>query len=112
MTTHYVNSKGQEVEIASMLHSHLINAHAKLLRDEPDREGEIEAMAAQIAANEERFAAQRKELEADGVFVTDGEAEGKTGFVACAADGDVIGFAKTEDGAWAKAWEHLRGGEA
>lgn len=49
--THYLNSKGQSVEIASMFYPHLVNAHAKLVREQKDgeRQSEIDAMAARIA---------------------------------------------------------------
>ncbi|WP_436357349.1 hypothetical protein [Brevundimonas sp. CEF1] len=59
MTTFYVNSKGQDVEIASMAYPHLCSAHAKLIRDQRDglRQVEIDAMAAEIAARDEAHAA-------------------------------------------------------
>lgn len=63
--THYTDSKGQKVKIATMDYVHLTNAHAKAVRTEerkhedamnrgedysnPEREAEIEAMAAEIA---------------------------------------------------------------
>lgn len=48
--THYTGSKGP-VPIAAMAYSHLVSAHAKLLRDRLDdsRDAEIDAMAADIA---------------------------------------------------------------
>lgn len=51
MTTHYLNSKGQPVEIKSMIYHHLVSAHAKLVRERVDdsRDAEIAAMAARIA---------------------------------------------------------------
>lgn len=52
--THYNNSKGQDVLIAGMAYSHLVSAHAKLVREQRDglRQSEIDAMAAEIAARE------------------------------------------------------------
>ena len=52
--TVYVNSKGQDVPIASMAYPHLLSAHAKLVREQRDglRQSEIDAMAAEIAARE------------------------------------------------------------
>ena len=57
--TFYVNSKGQDVEIASMAYPHLCSAHAKLVREQRDglRQDEIDAMAAEIAARDEAHAA-------------------------------------------------------
>jgi hypothetical protein len=49
MTQHYINSKGQPREIADMPYPHLVNAHAKLVREEPHRTAEIEAMAKRLA---------------------------------------------------------------
>jgi len=50
--THYNGSRGP-VLIATMPHNHLVNAHAKLVREgDPARAAEIEAMAAQIAVND------------------------------------------------------------
>lgn len=50
----YVNSKGQDVPIASMAYPHLLSAHAKLVREQKDglRQSEIDAMAAELAARE------------------------------------------------------------
>ena len=54
--THYHGSKGP-MEIASMPHPYLVNAHRKLAdQNDPERAGEVEAMAAQIAANNEAHA--------------------------------------------------------
>lgn len=63
MTT-YVNSRGQDVEIASMAYPHLCSAHAKLIREQRDglRQKEIDAMAAEIAARD----VQRAEAEEAG----------------------------------------------
>lgn len=51
MTKHYTNSKGVPVEIAGMFYPHLMNAHAKLVRERVDesRDAEIAAMAARLA---------------------------------------------------------------
>lgn len=55
--THYVSSSKGPVEIATMEHRHLVNSYDKLVRDAaPEREGERQAMARQIAANNEAFA--------------------------------------------------------
>ncbi len=61
MTTFYVNSKGQDVEIASMAYPHLCSAHAKLVREQRDglRQAEIDAMAAEIAARDEAHTAEQ-----------------------------------------------------
>ena len=58
--TFYVNSKGQDVEIASMAYPHLCSAHAKLAREQRNglRQTEIDAMAAEIAARDEAHAAE------------------------------------------------------
>lgn len=59
MADFYVNSKGQDVKIASMAYPHLCSAHAKLVREQRDglRQTEIDAMAAEIAARDEAHAA-------------------------------------------------------
>lgn len=61
MTKMYVNSKGQDVEIASMAYPHLCSAHAKLVREQRDglRQAEIDAMAAEIAIRDEAHAASQ-----------------------------------------------------
>jgi hypothetical protein len=58
--TFYVNSKGLDVEIASMAYPHLCSAHAKLVREQRDglRQTEIDAMAAEIAARDEAHATE------------------------------------------------------
>lgn len=54
--THYQSSRGPQL-IATMPHPHLVNAHAKLVREgDPSRAAEIEAMAAQIAINDAEHA--------------------------------------------------------
>jgi hypothetical protein len=60
MTAHYTNSKGQPVEIGAMLYPHLVNAHAKLVRERTD-----ESRDAEIAAMGERIAALDAEAEAE-----------------------------------------------
>jgi len=62
--TFYVNSKGQDVDIASMAYPHLCSAHAKLVREQRDglRQKEIDALAAEIAARD----VQRAEAEEAG----------------------------------------------
>lgn len=56
LPTHYKGSRGPQ-EIASMPHSYLSNAYDKLVREaDPEREPERQAMARQIAANNEAFA--------------------------------------------------------
>jgi len=66
--THYRGSKGP-MEIASMPHPYLVNAHRKLAdQNDPERAGEVAAMAAQIARNNEEFAeAQAAEAQAERV---------------------------------------------
>lgn len=61
--TFYNNSKGQDVEIASMAYPHLASAHAKLVRDQRDglRQTEIDAMAAELAKRD----AERAEADAE-----------------------------------------------
>lgn len=55
--SHYLNSKGQLIPIATMAHPHLVSAHAKLVReDDGSRAGEIAAMARQIEINNEVYA--------------------------------------------------------
>ena len=65
MTRFYTSSKGESVEIASMVYNHLKSAHDKAVRTEErkhdeafrsgeaysndEREGEISAMAAELA---------------------------------------------------------------
>lgn len=56
LPTHYRGSRG-EMEIATMPHSYLSNAYDKLVREaDPEREPERQAMARQLAANNEAFA--------------------------------------------------------
>lgn len=57
MTTHYDSSSGPK-EIATMGYFNLKNAHAKLVRDEPFRVEEIEAMGQELA---QRDAARERE---------------------------------------------------
>lgn len=57
MTATYYNGSRGPVLIATMAHPHLVNAHAKLVREgDPARAAEIEAMAAQIAVNDAEHA--------------------------------------------------------
>lgn len=60
MQTHYTNSKGQSVEIATMLRPHLANARDKLAREDKDgaRSAEIEAMTARLASLDADYAAE------------------------------------------------------
>lgn len=54
--THYQGSRGS-MEIATMPHSYLLNAHRKLAdTDDGSRAAEVAAMAAQIAINNEQYA--------------------------------------------------------
>lgn len=57
LPTHYQGSRGA-MEIATMPHSYLLNAHDKLVRDRVDdsRDPEIRAMARQITRNNEAHA--------------------------------------------------------
>lgn len=65
MQTHYTNSKGQPVEIATMLRPHLANARDKLAREDRDgsRAAEIEAMTARLATLDAEYAADLAEAE-------------------------------------------------
>lgn len=67
MSVTYVNSRGQDVEIASMAYPHLCSAHAKLVREQRDglRQTEIDAMAAEIAVRDEAHAAEQSALAED-----------------------------------------------
>lgn len=54
--THYNGSRGK-MEIATMPHPYLVNAHRKLAdQNDPSRVGEVSAMAEQIARNDAAFA--------------------------------------------------------
>lgn len=66
MTKMYVNSKGQDVEIASMAYPYLCSAHAKLVREQRDglRQAEIDAIAAEIVLRDKAHAAAEAEGEA------------------------------------------------
>lgn len=77
--THYTNSKGESVEIASMAYPHLVSAHKKAVAteerkhqsahlngteyDNPEREAEIDAMAAEIAKRDEAYAAEQADAD-------------------------------------------------
>lgn len=52
MTTHYQSSSRGPVEIGTMRYEHLLNAHDKLLREEPHRADEITAMRTRLDAIE------------------------------------------------------------
>ena len=113
IVTHYTNSKGELVEIATMEHAHLVNACNKLIREDRQADDEtIRAMRGQIAENEARFAAQRQELEAEGIMVVDAPSErnGAAGFQACRADGEPIPktWSRNDGAAWGLAWKALR----
>ena len=57
LPTHYVSSSKGAVEIATMEHRHLVNSYDKLVREaDPEREPERQAMARQIAINNEAYA--------------------------------------------------------
>lgn len=78
MTT-YTDSKGQKVEIAGMAYPHLVSAHKKAVASEerkhttamnfdedysnPEREAEIDAMAAEIKRRDEAYAEQTEGAE-------------------------------------------------
>lgn len=80
MTTEYTNSKGEKVEIASLSYPHLVNAHKKAVAseerrhthahlmgeeyDNPEREAEIDAMAAEIARRDAAYAEHNPGAEA------------------------------------------------
>lgn len=75
MTTFYTNSKGESLEISSLPYPYLVNAHKKAVAseerkhhsahiegttyDNPEREAEIDAMAAEIAKRDEAYAAEQ-----------------------------------------------------
>ena len=79
MTTEYTNSKGEKVEIASMAYPHLVSAHKKAVASEerrhthahlmgeeyenPEREAEIDALAAEIARRDAAYAEQQEVAE-------------------------------------------------
>lgn len=67
MQTHYTNSKGQQVEIATMLRPHLANAREKLIREDRAgaRSAEIEAMTARLATLDAEYAADLAEAEGE-----------------------------------------------
>lgn len=65
MQTHYTNSKGQPVEIATMLRPHLLNARDKLVRDDPARSAEIAAMTARLAVLDAEYADSIAEANGD-----------------------------------------------
>lgn len=49
----YTSSKGERRVISAMPHPYLLSALAKLQRDEPHRQTEIDAMSAEVAKREE-----------------------------------------------------------
>lgn len=49
MATHYQSASRGPVEIAGMAYHHARNAHDKLLRDAPERQDEIRALASHLA---------------------------------------------------------------
>lgn len=54
---YYTSASRGRQKIADMAHHHLSNAYDKLVREaDPEREPERQAMARQIAANNEAFA--------------------------------------------------------
>lgn len=75
MSQFYTNSKGESVEISSLPYPYLVNAHKKAVASEerkhhtaylgdttyenPEREAEIDAMAAEIAKRDEAYAAEQ-----------------------------------------------------
>lgn len=102
-------SKGP-VEIAKMDFSHLRNSYARLLNaeDGPDRQDELDGMHEEIERREAVFAQRRETLTGEGVTV--GLAHAGVGFEAFQGiDAIVDTRAKTEEGAWAKAWQALHG---
>lgn len=66
--THYTDSKGEKLAIANMVFAHLFSAHRKAVAKEerehefdpdysnPEREAEIEAMAAEIERRNQAYA--------------------------------------------------------
>lgn len=65
--TFYNNSKGQDVEIASMAYPHLASAHAKLVREQRDglRQTEIDAMGAELERRDAERALAEAEAQAE-----------------------------------------------
>lgn len=77
--THYTNSQGLSVEIASMAYPHLVSAHKKAVASEerkhhtaylggtsyenPEREAEIDALAAEIAKRDKASAAEQANVQ-------------------------------------------------
>lgn len=77
--THYTDSKGQSVEIATMAYPHLVSAHKKAVATEerkhhsahlngteysnPEREAEIDALAAEIAKRDKASAAEQANVQ-------------------------------------------------
>ena len=66
MSATYVNSRGLDVEIASMAYPHLVSAHAKLVREQRDglRQTEIDAMAAELTKRDAERAEEERQREA------------------------------------------------
>lgn len=76
---HYTDSKGAKVEIATMAYPHLVSAHKKAVAseerkhhsahidgttyDNPEREAEIDAMAAEIAKRDEVYAEEQANVQ-------------------------------------------------
>lgn len=79
MSQFYTNSKGESVEIATLPYPHLVNAHKKAVAseerkhhsahldgttyDNPEREAEIDAMAAEIAKRDEAYAEEQANVQ-------------------------------------------------
>jgi hypothetical protein len=62
-THFYSKSKNADIEIKTATHRHLVNAWQKLVDTDDGTEAEtIEAMAAQIAANNEAYAEEQAAL--------------------------------------------------
>lgn len=99
----YRRSDGTFVDIEGMVHPHLCASLAKLEREEPHRQEEIQAMRRQRDSNETAFRAKIEELKGAGYFVR--EAPG--GWFGFPPGGSMqIATGKTEDAAWNKLLAH------
>lgn len=111
MTTHYTNSKGERVEIATMAYTHLKNAHAKAERDLVDkggsveREAEIAAMAQEIRDRDDQFARRVDDLRERGYREEEDASLDKSPFLVRDPEGEIVGRGKDENAAWWAALE-------
>lgn len=97
--------KGQP--IAGMEYAHLRSAYEKLKREGSERYALMGAMIAELNRRNDLLAEHRQTLESEGVFVVENGEPGR--WQACRADGTPFAHARSEDGAWAKAWDCTHG---